>query len=328
MTAAPSDRELVVTRLINAPRALVFRAFTDPAQVVHWWGPFGFRNTSHEMRVQPGGVWRLTMHGPDGTDYPNESRYTAVVEGERLAFRHGTGAEDGPWFDTTITFTDEGGQTRVTLRQVYATAAEATVAKTFALEGGNQTLTRLEGYLAVSRALASPAVLEGVEPGTDDVDFLLTRTLQAPRDLVYRVMTEPLHLAKWFGPAGMELRVVSADVRPGGTLRYAMKAGPHEMFGRFVYRQLRPSDRMVNVVSFTDPEGTPVRHPMSATWPLEVLGLTSLTERAGQTVMYGRSIPIHATAEDRATFRAGHAGMVQGWKGTWDQLETYLSTLR
>jgi uncharacterized protein YndB with AHSA1/START domain len=70
-----SEREIVITRVVDAPPEVVFRAFTEPEHVVHWWGPFGFTNTIYEMAVRPGGVWRFNMHGPDGTDYPNEIHY-------------------------------------------------------------------------------------------------------------------------------------------------------------------------------------------------------------------------------------------------------------
>ena len=70
-----ADREIVATRVFDAPRDLVFRMWTDPAHIVHWWGPNGFTTTIHEMDVRPGGMWRFIMHGPDGVDYP---QYGAV----------------------------------------------------------------------------------------------------------------------------------------------------------------------------------------------------------------------------------------------------------
>src|SRR6266852_4602923 len=78
------DREIVITRLLDAPRELAFQAWTEPQHVAHWWGPNGFTNTIHEMDVRPGGVWRFIMHGPDGTDYKNEIVYVEVVKPERL----------------------------------------------------------------------------------------------------------------------------------------------------------------------------------------------------------------------------------------------------
>ena len=143
-----SDREIVLTRLLAAPRDLVWQAFTDPKHIPHWFGPNGFRTTIYEIDVRPGGVWRYMMHGPDGTDYPNKVIYTEVVRPERLVYDHG---DDGPeWkpFHVTVTFAEEAGGTRLTLRMLFDSVAEhdATV-KFGAVELGNQTLDRLTEYL-------------------------------------------------------------------------------------------------------------------------------------------------------------------------------------
>ena len=84
-----ADREIVITRLIDAPPARVFDAWTDPRQVVQWWGPRGFTTTTSKMDVKPGGVWGFVMHGPDGHDYQNRITYLEVVKPERLVYKHG-----------------------------------------------------------------------------------------------------------------------------------------------------------------------------------------------------------------------------------------------
>ena len=84
-----ADRELVLSRLLNAPRTLVFDTWSDPAHVSQWWGPVGFTTTTHEMAFKVGGRWRFTMHGPDGTDYPNIIVYTEIVRPERICYDHG-----------------------------------------------------------------------------------------------------------------------------------------------------------------------------------------------------------------------------------------------
>jgi uncharacterized protein YndB with AHSA1/START domain len=322
-----SARQIVISRKVSAPAELVFRAFTEPEHVFHWWGPFGFRNTSHAMDVRPGGLWRLTMHGPDGTDYPNLSRFTEVVPGKRLAFSHGSGRAGEPEFDVEITFVESDGRTRVTLCQTHPTAAQAEEIGKYAVEGGNQTLTRLAGYLAAMRESVPPSVLEGVTADTQ-ADFVLTREFAAPRELLFHALTEPEHLCRWFGPPGVRTRIVSSDLRRGGQLRYAMQLPSGETFGRAVYRDIEAPARLANVVSFTDKKFAPVRHPLSHTWPLEVLGIAALTEHDGKTVLFSRSIPIHASDADVATFREDHAGMVQGWKGAYDQLDEYLHSTR
>ena len=147
---ATADREIVLTRLFDAPRELVFDAFTDPEHVGQWWGPNGFTTTTHEMNVRPGGVWRYIMHGPDGVDYPNKIVYHEVVKPERLVYSHGGDDDEPAHFGVTVTFADQGGKTRLTMRSIFPTAAarDKVVKEYGAIEGGNQTLARLAAYLA------------------------------------------------------------------------------------------------------------------------------------------------------------------------------------
>jgi len=145
-----ADREIVTTRLLDAPRERVFEAWTDPRQVGHWWGPTGFTTTIQEMDVRPGGVWRFIMHGPDGVDWPNRVLYHEVVRPERLVYDHGDGEGSDHEFHVTVTFADEGGRTRLTMRSLFPTAAarDYVVREVGAIEGANQTLDRLTEYLA------------------------------------------------------------------------------------------------------------------------------------------------------------------------------------
>jgi uncharacterized protein YndB with AHSA1/START domain len=154
LKALLTEREIVISRVFDAPREVVWNAWTDPKQVVQWWGPRGFTTTIHEMDVRPGGVWRQTMHGPDGTNYPNKSVFLEVVKPERTVYSHGGGKEGGPAanFKATWTFEVDGDQTRVTIRMVFdsAQAREQVVKEFGAIEGGKQTLQRLGECLAGS----------------------------------------------------------------------------------------------------------------------------------------------------------------------------------
>ncbi len=144
-----SDRELVFTRVFDAPRELVWEAWTDPKHLVHWWGPKGFTNTFQEISVKPGGIWRFIMHGPDGRDYPNKIVYEEIVKPERLIYTH-SGEEGEPvQFHATVTFAKQGAQTKLTMRLVFPSAAERdrVVKEYHADEGGTQTLERLAEYL-------------------------------------------------------------------------------------------------------------------------------------------------------------------------------------
>jgi uncharacterized protein YndB with AHSA1/START domain len=144
-----SDREIVIRRVFDAPRRLVWNAWTDPRHIDHWWGPTGFRNATASMDFRVGGMWRFLMHGPAGTDYPNRIRYREIVETERLVFDHGSDIDDDPeMFGVTVTFEAKGGRTEVTMRSLFATTAQCEAVKGFgAVEGGNQALERLAGYL-------------------------------------------------------------------------------------------------------------------------------------------------------------------------------------
>jgi uncharacterized protein YndB with AHSA1/START domain len=148
-----ADREIVMTRTLNAPRALVWEAWTQADHIAVWWGPNGFTTTHKEMSVKVGGVWRFTMHGPDGKNYPNRIVYREVVKPERLVYDHDDDDVGVQSFLSTVTFEDLGDKTKVTLRIVFDTkeARDATL-KFGAVEGGNQTLARLEAYLQTMKS--------------------------------------------------------------------------------------------------------------------------------------------------------------------------------
>jgi uncharacterized protein YndB with AHSA1/START domain len=144
--AEAGEREIVITRVFDAPRELVFQAWTDPGHVAKWWGPRGFTNTIYEMDVTAGGVWRFVMHGPDGTDYKNTVVYDEIVKPQRLVYSH----VSGPRFKMTVTVAENGGKTELTARMTFESAAKRTrpIKEFGALEGLGQTLERLAEQLA------------------------------------------------------------------------------------------------------------------------------------------------------------------------------------
>jgi uncharacterized protein YndB with AHSA1/START domain len=144
------DRELVLARVFDAPRALVFKMWTDPEHVMKWFGPKGFACTLHEMNVRVGGRWRFDMTAPDGTLYPNRVEYLEIVPDERLVFDHGRDIDDDPErFRVTITFDEQSARkTVVTLRQLHPTKEQRQAKlKIGAVELGNQTMDKLADYL-------------------------------------------------------------------------------------------------------------------------------------------------------------------------------------
>src|SRR5580704_5217678 len=131
--AKVGEREIVATKIFDAPRELVFQMWTEPKHLEQWWGPKGFTTSVYEMDVRPGGVWRLTMRGPDGVDYKNRIVFLEVVKPERLVFKHEPDEESEPvGHETTVTFAEEGAKTRLTMRMLFpSTAAREHVVKKY-----------------------------------------------------------------------------------------------------------------------------------------------------------------------------------------------------
>lgn len=152
-TSLPSDREIVISRHFNAPRRLVWAAWTRPEPIGNWWGPDGFTTTTEKMEVRPGGEWRFVMHAPDGMSFQNYVRYSDVAEPERLVYLHGDDEEHID-FEVTVTFVERDGATEVTLRQVYGTgeSRDRAIEEVEAIDGGKQTLARLARFLETMRA--------------------------------------------------------------------------------------------------------------------------------------------------------------------------------
>ncbi|MEO6596291.1 MAG: SRPBCC family protein [Planctomycetota bacterium] len=323
------DREIVTTRVLDAPRAVVWKVWTDPQHILQWWGPTGFTTTTRSMEVRPGGQWRFVMRGPDGRDYENLITYLEIAEPARIVYRHGGENDVEPVnFQTTVTFDDVPGptpRTKVTMRAVFPSsrAREFVIREYNAVEGGKQCITRLAEY---AEEMASGTRIEAAAP-----PFVMRRVVSAPRDLVFRVWTEREHLAKWFGPKGCTIPTCDLDLRPGGLFHYCMRfPDAPDMWGKWVFREIVPPERLVFVVSFSDAAKGTCRAPFDGDWPLEMLSTVTFDEHAGKgkgTVITLRWSAHQATAAEQRTFDEGHASMQQGWTGTFDQLAEYLAQL-
>jgi uncharacterized protein YndB with AHSA1/START domain len=153
---ATDPRAIIGSRVFDAPRKLVFEAFTDPRHLAQWWGPDGFTTTTSSFDFRPGGGWRFVMHGPDGRDYQNRITFDEIAPPERLVYRHSGGDDVEPvQFSQTLTFADLGnGQTRLTWHGVFPSAQErARVIKDYGADKGlAQTMARLADYVAAMKA--------------------------------------------------------------------------------------------------------------------------------------------------------------------------------
>ena len=166
---------------------------------------------------------------------------------------------------------------------------------------------------------------------TTDVvqEFAFSRTFDAPRERVWRAWTDAEALAQWWGPKGVTIRVLKLDLRPGGMFHYSMAFQPgHEMYGRFIYREIVAPERIVFIISFSDAAGGITRAPfpqLKGLWPLEVLNVVTFTEQGGKTTIALRGGPIDATEEERKMYAANADSMRQGFGGTFDQLAGMLA---
>src|SRR6478736_10036373 len=148
--SATADREIVISRLISAPRDLVFEAFTEGRHLSQWWGPNVFTTTTRAFEFRVGGEWIVVMHGPDGTDYQEWICWTEIAPPERIALLHGEFVGDPNAFESVLTFAPDGAATRIEMRTVFPTKElrDEAVEKYHAIEGGQQTLSHLAAYVA------------------------------------------------------------------------------------------------------------------------------------------------------------------------------------
>jgi uncharacterized protein YndB with AHSA1/START domain len=289
-------RAIVVTRVFNAPRTLVFDAWTDARHIGRWYGPQGFSITTHSMDLRPGGVWLFTMHGPNGVDYPNKITYLEIVKPELLVYDHGDQGTPG-YFQTTVTFAEDGDKTKLTMRMLFPSAAERdTVVKTYnAIQGANQTLDRLGEQLAKMQEL------------------ITTRVFDAPREIVFKAWTDPEQLKHWWGPKGFTNPVCEVDVRPGGAIRIHMRAPDgmvHPMTG--VFQEIVQPERLVFTTQALDNHGEPL---------FDILNTVTFADENGKTklTLHARVLKVQPEAAPRL------AGMEQGWSLSLDRLAAWLA---
>lgn len=158
--------------------------------------------------------------------------------------------------------------------------------------------------------------------------FVLTHTFDAPRNLVWKAMTEAEHLKHWFGPTG-QLSYASVDLRPGGVFLYGIAAPDGSvMRAKRTFTKIVPQEKFVTIASYCDEAENVTRHPMSPTWPLEMLIATTLTEKDGKTHMDLDWSAHNATAEEQATFDASHGMLNQGWTRAFSNLDAHLKTMK
>lgn len=314
MPSKNKSNEIKIIRIYDAPLKLVWEAWTDPKQAAKWWGPRGFTLTTHSKELKPGGIWHYTMHGPDGTDYPNKTLYHEVETYKKLVYDHGGSDERAPLFRVTVLFSDLKGQTKMDMTMTLPTPEAAAETRKFVkMAGGNATWDRLAEYVEKEQS--------------DKETFVINRSFEAPIDLMFEMWTNPEHLAQWLPPTGVTMRNLRADIRPGGGVFYAMKGdGGLAMHGRIEYLKIEKPNLIVYKQQFCDENGTIDRHPLAANWPETMLTTVQLTEEGTDETRVTVTWEVDGkyTPAEMAEFIKERGGMTQGWTGSFDKLEAYL----
>jgi uncharacterized protein YndB with AHSA1/START domain len=156
--------------------------------------------------------------------------------------------------------------------------------------------------------------------------FVISRTFDASRDRLWKAWTELGELEQWFGPKGVQTTAIKREFKPGGMFHYKMKTPDgKEMWGRFVYREIVAPQRLVWVNSFSDEHAAVARHPLVATWPLEMLTTVTFADTGGKTTVTIEWMPLNASEAELKMFDGAREGMKAGWGGSFEQLAAYLA---
>lgn len=310
MAAKREANKIYITRIYDAPVKMVWDAWVDPKQVAQWWGPRGFTLTTHRKDVRTGGVWDYTMHGPDGVDYPNKTRFLEVQKHARLVYDHGGNDERAPLFRVTVDFSEVDGKTKMEMNMALPTPEAANETKKFIKKaGGDATWDRLAEYL-------SP---------TDR--FVINRSFDAPRETVFKMWSDPKHLCQWLAPVGSTMKFLKADIQTGGTSFYCMTTESGvQMYGKIHYSEIHAPDRLVYTQVFCDENEKISRHPFAPTWPETMFTTIVFSEEGADRTRVTVTWEVYGNATDveRQTFHQAKGGMTQGWTGSFDKLEEYL----
>jgi uncharacterized protein YndB with AHSA1/START domain len=310
----PAERELVITRVFDAPRDLVWKAWTDPEQVKRWWGPKDFTAPTCTLDLRVGGRYLFLMRGPDGKDYWTTGVYREIVAPSRLVYTDSFADPQGNVVPAsyygmtdlplemlvTVTLEAQGEKTRMTLRHAGMPAGDMS---DMAGAGWNESFDKMAASLERRLIVTLPS----------DLAIRMTRVFDAPRQLVFEAHARAEHLRQWWGPRGFTMQSCELDFRPGGAWRFVLrKPDGREYAFRGEFREIVPPERIVWTFEF---EGAPGQ--------VSVETLT-LTERDGKTTLTAVSLYPSREARD-ATLQSG---MEQGAAETWERLAEYVGGMR
>lgn len=242
----PSDTEIHIERWFNAPRALVFKAMTDPQAILHWWGRKDDVTTVDQMDVHPGGKWRFISKGTDGVEHAFRGEFREVIPVERVVQTFEYEPYPGHISVETMTLDEIDGRTKMTVVSRFDSKEERDAMIQSGMETGmNETYARLDNYLTQ----------ENIERRA----LVITRIFDAPRELVWKAWTDPDYVMRWWGPEHFTSPLAKIDLRVGGKYLFAMRDPEgKDYYSTGVFQKLEPPRELVYTDSFSDEHGNVV----------------------------------------------------------------------
>jgi len=302
----------VITRVFDAPRALVFGAWTEPRHLAKWWSPKGFTNPVCELDLRPGGRIRIDMRAPDGVVYAMGGAFEEILPPERLVFTSTAGADaDGnPMLENrnTITFDDDAGKTKLTVHVLVLRAAPEMAGALAGMEQGwSETIDKLSEYVRTMTMSSTEIV---AEPGKQEI--VITRTFDAPRELVFKAWTDATMIPRWWGPGFLTTTVDKMEARSGGCWRFVQRAPDGSEYAfHGVYHEVTPPRTLTSTFEF---EGMPGHVALETGAFDDIGGKTKLTVRS-----------VFQSLEDRDGML--QSGMEQGATETTERFAELLAEL-
>jgi len=256
-----SDREIVMTRIFDAPRHLVFEALTKPEHLTRWFGPHGWTLAVCEVDFRLGGAWRFVLRGPDGKQMGMRGVYREIAQPGRFVSTESFDDYPGESLNTLV-LSEEDGKTTLTITVRYLSGEIRDAVLRSGMErGASQTYDRLAQHL-----------------GTQAREIVITRVFDAPREVVFKAWTDPQCLKRWWGPKNFTNPVCEVDVRPGGAMRIHMRAPDGTIYPMTgVYREIAEPERLVFAASALDAKGDPLFEQVTTVTFAEAGAKTKLT---------------------------------------------------
>lgn len=296
----PSDKELLIVRTFDAPRTLLFEVITKPEHVHNWYGPTSLTIKVCEIDLRVGGKWRYVLQAPDGSEYAFSGEYLEIVPPERLVSTEWYEAIPGADYIATVTLEEKDGKTTFTNLLRYRSKEHRDGHVASGMEPGmRESYGRLDDLLAEI---------------TTDRQIVISRTFDAPRELVWNIWTDPKHVDQWWGPDGFRNETFESNLRPGGMWRYMMH-GPDgtDYPNRVVYQEVVAPTRLVYIHG-SDVDNDPNTFHVTI----------AFVEHQKQTTVTMRSLfPTKAHKDAVIAF-----GAIEGGKQTLARLGEYLMNQR